>query len=95
MFTNPKGSSVVSRFPWLSAEIKYLDLTLYDITEFIESLRYCSDQTNYPSAERVISAWSLESGIVLDKVGSLTLSIINEDGDTQHIPLYDCYVCGN
>jgi len=95
MFTNSKGSSVVSRFPWLSAEIKHLDLTLYDITEFIESLRYSSDETKYPSAERVISAWSLESGIVLDKVGSLTLSIINEDDDTQHIPLYDCYVCGN
>ena len=95
IFTNPKGSSEISRFPWLSAEIKHLDLTLYDITEFIESIRYCSNETEIPSAEHVISAWSLDSGIVLDKVSQLQLSVINEEGDNKHIPLYDCYVCGN
>lgn len=89
-FTTPNGSSVSRRFPWLSAEIKHVDLTLYDITDFIDSLRYYNDDETGPSAERVISAWSIESGIVLDKVGLLKLSVINEDGESQDIILYEC-----
>jgi len=38
----------------------------------------------------VIAAWSLESGIVLDKVGSLKLSVINEEGENEEVDLYDC-----
>ena len=89
-FTRLNGSSVSRRFPWLSAEIKHVDLTLYDITDFIESLRYYNDDETGPSAERVIAAWSLESGIVLDKVGSLKLSVINEEGENEEVELYDC-----
>ena len=90
VFTTANGSSMSRRFPWLSAEIKHVDLTLYDITDFVESLRYYNSEETCPSAERVIAAWSLESGIVLDKVGSLKLSVINEDGETEEVDLYDC-----
>ena len=89
-FSTPTGSSSARRFPWLSAEIKHVDLTLYDITDFIDSLRYYNTEESAPSAERIIATWSLESGIVLDKVGSLKLSVINEDGENEEIELYEC-----
>ena len=92
-FMNPMGSQRSHHLPWLSAEIKHMNLTLYDITEFVESIRFFDDEgvpsaTSVPSAEHVLSAWSLESGIVLDKSGSLVLSVINENGEGQEIPLY-------
>ena len=95
-FVSPMGSPLSHHLPWLSAEIKHANLTLYDITEFVESIRYFHDVgmpsattvTTVPSAEHVLSAWSLESGIVLDKSGSLVLSVINENGEGQEIPLY-------
>jgi len=91
-FMNPMGSQRSHHLPWLSAEIKHMNLTLYDITEFVESIRYFHDEgssaTSVPSAEHVLSAWSLESGILLDKSGSLVLSVIDENGDGEEIPLY-------
>jgi hypothetical protein len=91
-FMNPMGSQRSHHLPWLSAEIKHMNLTLYDITEFVESIRYFHDEgssaTWVPSAEHVLSAWSLESGILLDKSGSLVLSVIDENGDGEEIPLY-------
>ena len=95
-FVNSMGSQISHRLPWLSAEIKHMNLSLYDITEFVESIRYFHDQgvssatavPSVPSAEHVLSAWSLESGIILEKSGSLVLSVINENGEEQEIPLY-------
>jgi len=94
-FMNPMGSQRSHHLPWLSAEIKHMNLNLYDITEFVESIRYFHDEgssvpsaTSVPSAEHVLSAWSLESGILLDKSGSLVLSVIDENGDGEEIPLY-------
>ena len=73
-----------------------MNLTLYDITEFVESIRFFHDEgvpsvpsaTSVPSAEHVLSAWSLESGILLNKSGSLVLSVIDENGEGEDIPLY-------
>jgi hypothetical protein len=90
VFSTPSGSSSPRRFPWLSAEIKHVDLTLYDITDFVDSLRYYNTEEVAPSAERIIAVWSLESGIVLDKVGSLKLSVINEEGVDEEVSLYEC-----
>ena len=92
-FMNPMGSQRSHHLPWLSAEIKHMNLTLYDITEFVESIRFFHDEgvpsaTSVPSAEHVLSAWSLESGILLNKSGSLVLSVIDENGEGEDIPLY-------
>ena len=86
-FMNPMGSQRSHHLPWLSAEIKHMNLTLYDITEFVESIRFFHDE-GVPSAEHVLSAWSLESGILLNKSGSLVLSVIDENGEGEDIPLY-------
>ena len=95
-FMNPMGSQRSHHLPWLCAEIKHMNLTLYDITEFVESIRFFHDEgvpsvpsaTSVPSAEHVLSAWSLESGILLNKSGSLVLSVIDENGEGEDIPLY-------
>ena len=89
-FMNPMGSQRSHHLPWLSAEIKHMNLTLYDITEFVESIRFFHDEgvPSVPSAEHVLSAWSLESGILLNKSGSLVLSVIDENGEGEDIPLY-------
>ena len=98
-FMNPMGSQRSHHLPWLCAEIKHMNLTLYDITEFVESIRFFHDEgvpsatsvpsvTTVPSAEHVLSAWSLESGILLNKSGSLVLSVIDENGEGEDIPLY-------
>ena len=95
-FMNPMGSQRSHHLPWLSAEIKHMNLTLYDITAFVESIRFFHDEgvpsvpsaTSVPSAEHVLSAWSLESGILLNKSGSLVLSVIDENGEGEDIPLY-------
>lgn len=65
-------------FEWLSGLVKYNDLVLYDISEFLQQLRWAG--TSRPSIARVLSAWSLHSGTVLALTDSLTLQVINTDG---------------
>ena len=71
-------------FPYLSSEIKYNDLTLYDISEFIEAMHWSARQA--PSAEYILGIWMMQKGIVLSK-RHLNLSVINEEGDVVVIPL--------
>ena len=70
---------------WLCAEIKYNDLTLYDITEYIEQVKYAG--STKPSASRVLAAWSIESGIVLNAKDGVTLHTLNEDGSESQLTL--------
>lgn len=72
--------------PWLSAEIKYNNMTLYDITDHVEQVRYASSSGS-PPAQHVLSAWSLTSGIVLNTEDSLVLHTLNEDGTESQIPI--------
>ena len=65
-------------FQWLSGEIHYNGLTLYDITEFLQQIRWAG--ASRPSVALVLSAWSLHSGIVLNIREGLFLKAINEDG---------------
>lgn len=80
---------------WLSGQIKYNNLVLYDITEFLQEVKWACNLgpgdaracnlgpgagNSKPSAARVLSAWSIHSGIVLNFVEGITLATINEDG---------------
>lgn len=65
-------------FEWLSGEIKYNNLVLHDISDFLEEIRWAGRQK--PSCSRVLAAWSLSSGIVLNPKEALTLHTINQDG---------------
>ncbi len=63
---------------WLSGQIKYNDLVLYDITDYLQQVRWAG--VTRPSTSHVLAAWSLHSGIVLNTVDGLTLQVINSDG---------------
>ncbi len=74
--------------PYLAAQIKYNDLTLYDISEFINSVRWAGeDGETMPNVDHLVSAWTLSSGIVLRRSSTMVLSVINTDGDDVQLPL--------
>lgn len=86
-FSNPTFCTSTHHFPMLTAQIKYGDMLLYDISEFVDTLRYNSAGT-VPQPELILAAWSLESGVVLSKSNTLKLSTITDEGDNREIPLY-------
>ena len=74
--------------PYLTAEIRYNNLVLYDISEFINSVRWAGEESEaMPNLDHLISVWSLSSGIVLQRSAGMTLSVINTDGAEVQIPL--------
>lgn len=74
--------------PYLAAEVKYNDLLLYDISDFIDSVRWGGEEDEgMPNADHLVSAWTLSSGIVLKRSDAMTLSVINTDGDDMRVPL--------
>lgn len=80
--------------PFLTAEVKYNDLSLYDISDFINSVRWAGtdDPDGHqiepmPNVDVLLSAWSLSSGIVLKRSDQMNLCVINTDGDETKIPL--------
>lgn len=78
----------VHHLPFLSAEIKYEGLTLHDITEFMETIRWAGEPDQAPpSAALLLSAWSLHTGIVLHKSEGLKLTVIDDQGNEQNLPL--------
>ena len=52
--------------PVLSLEILYENKVVYDLTEFLETVRVAAYDANSPSVQHLLGAWSLSSGIVLD-----------------------------
>ena len=77
-------------FPYLSAEVYHGNLRLYDISEFVSQLKWtaCKNAVR-PSAKHILSAWSLETGVVLDVALSLSLRVITETGEEEIILLGD------
>ena len=74
--------------PYLTAEVRYNNLVLYDISEFINSIRWAGEEAEaMPNVDHLISVWSLSSGIVLQRSAGMTLSVINTDGAEVQIPL--------
>ncbi len=86
-FSRPENDGHLHHFPYLTAEIYHGDLSLYDITSFTESLKWTGG-TTAPSPNHVLSAWSLETGILLDPSLPLVLKVITQDGEESSIPLY-------
>lgn len=73
---------------WLSASIQFNGLNLYSLDDFIEGTRYFDANNTMPSNEILIAAWSLASGIVLDKTIDLKLFIIHSDGREETLSLW-------
>jgi hypothetical protein len=86
-FSRAENDGHLHHFPYLTAEIYHGNLSLYDITSFTESLRWTGGETA-PSANHVLAAWYLESGILLDPSLPLVLKVINQEGEESTIPLH-------
>jgi len=85
-FNRAENDGYLRHFPYLTAEIYHGNLALYDITPFTESLKWAGGETA-PSANHVLAAWSLETGILLDSSLPLVLKVINQEGNESTIPL--------
>jgi hypothetical protein len=86
-FRRQENDGHLHHFPYLTAEIYHGDLALYDITSFTESLRWTGGETA-PSANHVLAAWYIDTGVLLDPSLPLVLRVINEEGDQTEIPLH-------
>lgn len=75
--------SMKNHISWLSATINLNDKVLYDLSDYINDLHYIGDEK--PSFKLVISAWSLDSGIVLDNTLDLKIEIIDNNGDMSEL----------
>lgn len=64
-------------FEWLSGEIKYNNLLLHDISEYLQEAKWAGAAR--PSAAVILSAWSLHSGIILHLSEGIQLHTINQD----------------
>lgn len=75
-------------FPYLSGEVRYNDLTLHDLTEFLNDLRWVGNG-QAPSPKHILAAWSLYSGIVLlHNKDQLTLQCIMDTGNEETIRIF-------
>jgi hypothetical protein len=72
-------------FEWLSGQIKYNDLLLQDISDYLQQAKWAG--TSRPSASVLVSAWSLHSGTVLHLSDGLRLHTINQDASESAIPI--------
>lgn len=74
--------------PYLSAEVKYNDLVLYDVTDFVNGARWAGEEGEaMPDVNHIISAWTLTTGIVLKRSDGMRLSFVNTDGNDAALPL--------
>lgn len=85
---NSSESYHTQHIPYLAAEVKYNDLTLYDVSEFINGVRWAGNEDEaMPNISQLISAWSINSKIVLKRSEQMNLCVINTDGNETRIPL--------
>lgn len=68
--------------PILSMEIVDKDKTLYDLTEFLESVRvHGASSATMPSLQHIIGAWGITSGVVLNRKGEYVARMMTTDAD--------------
>lgn len=72
-------------FDWLAGQVKYNNLILYDVSEYIQQAKWTGQQA--PPASIVMSAWALHSGIVLTLLDGITLCTINQDASESSLSL--------
>ena len=77
-----------SRLPWLAASIYFNEMKLYSMDDFIDTVRYDTESSKMPSPAVLVGAWSLKTGILLDRNLDLVLRVITEDGEeTEFNPM--------
>ena len=87
-FTASNRSGRYVKLPWLSAVIKYNDMRLYSLDEFVDTVRFSESNGIPPDAQTLLSAWSLFTGNVLDKNLEMNLLIIDGEGNEERFVLH-------
>lgn len=72
-------------FEWLSGQVRYNNLILYDVSEYLQQIKWTGRQR--PSAAHVLAAWAIHSGVVLTLLDGISLSTINEDASESNVPI--------
>ena len=81
-----KGLSNESmNLPWLSASVRYNGITLYSLDDFVSNMKFSGETVPPPAV--IVGAWSVKSGVYLDRALPLELLVINEDGDEVAFPI--------
>ena len=82
--------SIAKAMPILSLDIiDAEDKVRYDLTDFIETMRYIQyDNSELPTLAQIVAVWSLSSHIVLDS-NRFSIRYINQYGDTLFAALDD------
>jgi hypothetical protein len=87
-FTAPDSSMKPLKLPWLSAVIKYNDMKLYSLDSYIDTVTFSNYSRIPPNPEIIIAAWSLTTGIILDKNLEMKLLVITNEGNEEVFHLH-------
>jgi hypothetical protein len=72
--------------PYLSAEIRWGDRMLFDMTDWISTVTYTTE--NVPNIRRIVSAWMLDSKIVVNIAQHhYKVHVITEEGEEEALCL--------
>ncbi len=85
VFRKSESTDETKHLPFLTAEIYHEGLSLYDLTEFVQSIHYSG--TVAPTAHHILGAWFLHTGILLDTSLPMSLKVFTEEGEEVVIPL--------
>jgi hypothetical protein len=69
---------------WLSVSMTVRD-NEYDLSSWIESLKFLTVNKEYPSWPILLLCWSINTSIKVSLNDEIKLTIINDDGDTEEI----------
>jgi hypothetical protein len=88
------SSQAGDQLPLLSMEIAEDGNIVYDLTDFIETVRVYNacGKVCAPYISHIIGAWTLSSGIVLDPSKNFVVHLITNDGDGHTLGLNDVTV---
>lgn len=83
----PEVQEKSHRLPILSLEILHKDKVVYDLTDFVDTIRvYASDQ-KAPSTQHLVGAWGLSSGIVLNRTRGYEARMITNKAATVTVAI--------
>jgi hypothetical protein len=75
------------RLPILSLEIVQKDKVIYDLTDFLDTVRVYASGEKAPSTQHIIGAWGLSSGIILNRTRGYEARMITNQAATFGVPI--------
>lgn len=72
--------------PILSMEILEDDIVIFDLTNFIETMKVHTVQSEFfPSVAHILAAWSISSAVILDATREFKVRMITTKADTKEV----------